>query len=52
MLGPVSTGMGDCCGWVNHLSLWPATQANSDFYPQWDGKWVLAKVQWCFVAGE
>jgi len=31
--------------------LWPATQANSAFYPQWDGKWVPAKVQWYSVAG-
>jgi len=29
-----------------------ATQANSASYPQWDGKWVLAKVRWCSVAGE
>jgi len=39
-------------GRVNHLSLWPATQANSAFYPQRNGKWVLAKVWWHSAAGE
>jgi len=29
-----------------------ATQANSASYPQRDGKWVPAKVRWCFAAGE
>jgi len=37
---------------VNHLSLWPATQANSAFYPQRDGKWVPAKVRWRSAVGE
>jgi len=40
------------CGRVNHIGLWPATQANSAFYPQWDGKWVPAKVRWRSAAGE
>jgi len=40
------------CGRVNHLGLWQATQANSAFYPQWDGKWVSAKVRWCSAAGQ
>jgi len=26
------------------------SQTNSAFYPEWDGKWVLAKVWWCSVA--
>jgi len=35
------------CWRVNHLSyLWPATQANSAFYPWQDWKWVPAKVWW------
>jgi len=29
-----------------------ATQANAASYPQQDGKWVPAKVQWCSAAGE
>jgi len=37
---------------VNHLGLWPAAQASSAFYPQQDGKCVLAKVRWCSVAWE
>jgi len=40
------------CRWVNPLGLWPATQANSAFHLQWSGKWVLAKMWQCFVAGE
>jgi len=39
------------CGRVNHLRLWPATQANSAFYPKRDGKWVLAKGRWRSAAG-
>jgi len=39
-------------GRVHHLSLWPATQANSAFCPQRDRKWVPAKVQWCCAAGD
>jgi len=31
------------CGRVNHLGLWPSTQANSAFYPQRDGKWLPAR---------
>jgi len=36
---------------------WPqvdlaSSQANSASYPQWDGKWVPAKVQWYSAAGE
>jgi len=27
-------------------------QANSAFYPQWDRKWVLAKVWWCSASGK
>ena len=27
-------------------------QANSASYPQWDGKWVPAKLMWCSAAGE
>ena len=40
------------CGRVHHLSLWPATQANSAFYPQLGGKWVPAKVRWSCTARE
>ena len=50
--GPVSTEMGDVFGRVNHLRLWPATQANLAFYPQRDGKWVPAKVRWRSAAEE
>jgi len=39
------------CGRVNHLGLSPATQANSAFYPQRDGKWVPPKVRWRSAAG-
>jgi len=31
--GPVTTGIVTVCRWVNHLGLWPTTQANSAFYP-------------------
>jgi len=31
---------------------WQAIRANSASNPQWDGKWVPAKVRWCSVAGE
>jgi len=31
------------CWRVNYLGLWPATQANSAFYPQRDGKWAPPK---------
>ena len=41
------------CGRINHLSLAePATQLNSAFYPQRDGKWEPAKVRWRSAAGE
>ena len=39
------------CRWVKYVTLWPATEANSAFYAQQDGKWVLAKVRWCSAAG-
>jgi len=29
-----------------------ATQANSTYYPQRDGKWVPVKVRWCSAAGQ
>jgi len=38
------------CRRVYHFGSWPATQANSAFYPQWDGNWVPAKVWWCCAA--
>jgi len=38
---PVSTEMGDH-SWVYHLGILPATEANSAFYPQRDGKCVPA----------
>jgi len=44
--------MGWVCGQVNHLGLQPATQTNSAFYPQRDGKWTTAKVRWRSAAGE
>jgi len=45
-------------GWVTVFSgqttsvFHQATQANSASYPQRDGKWVPAKVQWCCAAGK
>jgi len=37
---------------MDHLVFHQATQANSASYPQRDGKWVPAKVWWCYGAGE
>ena len=39
-------------GQSNHLIMQPANQIKSVSYLQWDGKWILAKVWWCCVAGE
>jgi len=36
-------------GRANHLGISPSHSAS---YPQWDRKWVPAKVRWCSVAGE
>jgi len=38
-------------GQANYLSISPSIQVSSASYPEWDGKWVSAKVQWCSVAG-
>jgi len=40
------------CGRVDHIGLLPATQANSAFYPQRDGRWLPVKVRWRSAAGE
>jgi len=40
---------------VNHLSISPSQPAQLSleaFYPQWDGKWAPAKVQWRSVTGD
>jgi len=43
--------MGDC-SFVQHLSMKRAARANSASYPQWDGKWLLAKQQWLLCSRE